>query len=145
MKLRKCYSCQKNKPLEEFYRKNKDSDQRQYQCITCGKERKKQYYENNRDKYIKEATKRAKQARKDNKKKLWKILRSSSCIDCEENDPRVLQFDHVRGKKKDNISRMVSTSQSWGLIEKEMEKCEIRCANCHTKITWDRSNWKTDW
>ena len=46
-------------------------------------------------------------------------------------DPVVLEFDHVRGKKTAEISALVIAGRSSDVIAAEMEKCEIRCANCH--------------
>jgi len=92
--------------------------------------------------------------RKNNKKKLkkyWKInakrksdiirkyligyLTQHSCVDCPEKDMLVLEFDHVRGKKKYNISNMISRGLSIKIVEKEIAKCEVRCANCHRRKT----------
>lgn len=40
-----------------------------------------------------------------------------------------LDFDHVRGVKKNNLAWM--TGQGWAVIQAEVEKCEVVCANCH--------------
>lgn len=65
-------------------------------------------------------------------------LRRHPCVDCGENDTVVLEFDHVRGKKIQAVSRMVQDSQSIETIEEEILKCEVRCANCHRRITHKR-------
>ena len=57
---------------------------------------------------------------------------------CGESDPIVLDFDHVRGKKILNISRMVAQGHRWEQIEQEIEKCEVRCANDHRRATEKR-------
>ena len=62
----------------------------------------------------------------------------SECIDCGESNPLVLDFDHVRGNKKMCISNMVRNSYSIETIQKEIEKCEIRCSNCHRIVTHKR-------
>jgi hypothetical protein len=59
-------------------------------------------------------------------------LNTHSCVDCNEDDPIVLEFDHVRGKKINNIGRAMRSMGMERLIE-EIEKCDIRCANCHTR------------
>ena len=51
------------------------------------------------------------------------------CADCENGDPRVLDFDHVRGKKLFNINE--GMTYSFGTILAEIEKCDVVCANCH--------------
>ncbi len=63
---------------------------------------------------------------------------NGKCVDCGEDDPIVLDFDHVRGVKVCDISRMAHTGyKEWRIIE-ELAKCEIRCANCHRRITHKR-------
>lgn len=62
------------------------------------------------------------------------------CADCGGLFPPVcLDFDHLPGfEKRMGISRLVSTCRSWSLIEAEMAKCELVCANCHRIRTVDR-------
>ena len=69
-------------------------------------------------------------------------LSMHACVDCGETDIRLLEFDHVRGHKTANISRLLTQGRSWLIIEAEIAKCEIRCANCHRKRTSERDgNW----
>ncbi len=70
------------------------------------------------------------------KQKLFDFLSTKKCIDCEESDPVVLEFDHIdpNGKFK-SISTMRSGHYSWASVSREMIKCEIRCANCHRRRT----------
>ena len=58
----------------------------------------------------------------------------AGCVDCGyRDDPRALQFDHVRGEKVANISDLTTASLVRLIVE--LEKCEVRCANCHMKKT----------
>jgi hypothetical protein len=59
-------------------------------------------------------------------------------VDCGETDPDVLDFDHVRGKKVCGISRMVGRGYRLWRIKAEIDKCEVRCANDHRRITKKR-------
>ncbi len=69
--------------------------------------------------------------------KLFEYLSTKKCIDCGETDPVVLDFDHVKPKNKfKQISTMLSGHWSWKSLSKEIEKCEIRCANCHRRKTY---------
>lgn len=54
-------------------------------------------------------------------------LSSHSCVDCGNSDIMVLEFDHVKGIKKRNISGLSSLKA----VKFEISKCQIRCANCH--------------
>lgn len=71
------------------------------------------------------------------KRKLAKIKEDSGCADCGEINPIVLDFDHLHDKKY-NISRMIHDGFSWKAILKEIEKCEVVCANCHRIRTHNR-------
>jgi hypothetical protein len=69
-------------------------------------------------------------------------LRSHPCVDCGESDPMVLTFDHVRGEKRMNIAELVNRGYLVEVIQEEIEKCEVRCANCHLKIEKQRRGTK---
>jgi len=68
-------------------------------------------------------------------------LLTHPCIDCGEPDIIVLEFDHVRGEKKKNISNLIMQSYSLETLIEEIKKCEVRCANCHRRVTHKRHNW----
>jgi DNA-binding NarL/FixJ family response regulator len=76
------------------------------------------------------------------KKKLAEIKEASGCKDCGEKNHIVLDFDHLHNKKY-NISRMIHDGFSWKAIAKEIEKCEVVCANCHRIRTHLRLTAKT--
>lgn len=85
---------------------------------------------------------RQKLHREKNADNLWALLSNSSCKDCQTTDPRVLEFDHLRDKSF-NVSRAVSGStRSWETIKKEIDKCDIVCANCHRIRTQERGDYK---
>ena len=96
-------------------------------------------YKNKQDQY--DAQKRH---RDKNHERMWEVLSSSFCMDCGIDDPRVLEFDHRPGVEKIfNISKAVSGStRSWALIKKEIDKCDIVCANCHRIRTQVRGGFK---
>lgn len=67
-----------------------------------------------------------------------KIKEDSGCVDCNQKYPYfVLDFDHVRGTKKDGVAQLIT----WGTLEEiyeEIDKCDIVCANCHRVRTQNR-------
>lgn len=65
-------------------------------------------------------------------------LSTHPCVDCGEDDPVVLDFDHVRGQKYKDVSRLVARAARLYVISREIEKCEVRCANCHRRATRKR-------
>jgi len=62
------------------------------------------------------------------------------CIDCGYNDFTyfsVFHFDHRNPSAKlYNVSCMIDISRkNYHMITEEIEKCDLRCANCHQKRT----------
>lgn len=66
--------------------------------------------------------------------RLWlkEYLRTHPCVDCGMADIRVLEFDHRDPSKKvANVGRMSRNGSSLAAVMREVEKCDVRCANCH--------------
>jgi L-lysine 2,3-aminomutase len=62
------------------------------------------------------------------------FLSGKCCIDCGESDPIVLEFDHIiESEKCFNIADAIAHNYSEKSLIEEMDKCEIRCANCHRR------------
>jgi transposase-like protein len=47
---------------------------------------------------------------------------------------RGLEFDHI-GLKRESVTRMAWYGCSLATIDAEIAKCDIRCANCHRRVT----------
>ena len=61
-------------------------------------------------------------------------LRKAACVDCGEQDPVVLDFDHV-GAKRAGVVQLAGREVAIAVLEREIGECEIRCANCHRRRT----------
>lgn len=49
---------------------------------------------------------------------------------------RVLDFDHEDpSSKSGEIGRLATSGMPWERIVAEIEKCSVRCANCHRRRT----------
>lgn len=59
-------------------------------------------------------------------------IRSNGCERCDESRPWCLDFHHPE-EKQDGIAQMVSERRPLTEIERELERCELLCANCHRK------------
>jgi 5-methylcytosine-specific restriction endonuclease McrA len=77
----------------------------------------------------------------ESKQFVWNYLQAYPCVDCGERDPIVLEFDHVRGKKRKIISQLVNSGYGIDVIKKEIAKCEVRCSNCHKRKTAREQGW----
>jgi hypothetical protein len=127
-----CSGCgQERDPEHDFSWKYKERGIRNARCKYCQSLKSKQHYEHNKQPYLERARTREAWVTEDNQRKLAEYFSSHPCVDCSQNDVRVLEFDHVRGKKSNDISKMMTIGCSWSTIEAEIAKCEVRCANCH--------------
>ncbi len=80
--------------------------------------------------------------RNENRRVVMEYLYSHPCVDCGEEDPVVLDFDHIEGKGKIcEVGRMLSSGYSLKAIMEEIAKCEVRCANCHRRKTARSRGW----
>ena len=79
------------------------------------------------------------QKRRTNWRLAGMIKIASGCIDCGYAEhAEALQFDHTGRDKKGNVSDLIRSDYSWKTIMEEIDKCEIRCANCHAVKTSHR-------
>lgn len=61
-------------------------------------------------------------------------LADHPCVDCDESDIVVLDFDHI-GLKRANVVDLAWGEHSIASMEREIAECEVRCANCHRRRT----------
>ena len=63
--------------------------------------------------------------------------KTNPCVDCGNTfPPEAMDFDHVRGEKIACIGHMHNHSRE--RIQTEIDKCDLRCANCHRVKTQER-------
>ena len=60
--------------------------------------------------------------------------------DCGEADLTVLDFDHLRDKTE-CVGALAARGAPAARIRGEIDKCEVRCANCHRRVTALRAGW----
>lgn len=136
-----CTSCGEEKPLDEFGFRNKKKGIRHLRCKACTRAYNRQHYQDNKQYYKKKARRWDTKQRDKARYYVTEYLLEHPCVDCGETDPLVLDFDHVRDKKRYNISNMIRLLFSIEEIKKEIAKCEVRCANCHRIKTAKEENW----
>lgn len=134
------------KDESEFFVRDKRSGRLHAQCKQCYSINRTTYsaehYKKYGHLYRDRARKRRAKIKQELQVKLLEHLTGKSCVICSENDPRVLDFDHINPKDKAfGISRAITTAVRWELIQIEMEKCQILCANCHRKKTATHQKW----
>ena len=95
----------------------------------------KRHYDSHPDYYRERNAKR----RTDVTEKYRAYKESRPCADCGNFFPYyVMHFDHL-GDKVSNVSKMVM-NRTWASVLKEIEKCDLVCANCHAYRTFNRAH-----
>jgi hypothetical protein len=88
-------------------------------------------YLRNKAAYIEQNRKSRKRVRA-----LIKAAKDVPCADCGNKYPYyVMDFDHVRGEKRTNISALIKETRDPNVVLEEITKCEVVCANCHRMRT----------
>lgn len=130
-----CISCKIRKDESQFRLRSKSKGQRHTTCKKCRSEFNKKYYREspNRKTLVR---KTFNERLKSRKSYVLEYLKNHPCGDCGETDTTVLEFDHLRDKEHDisDLKRGASLKRLQG----EINKCEVRCANCHRKVTHRR-------
>jgi len=98
----------------------------------------RRHYEANKE-VMKQRAVEAKAKQKSLLLELTRRVKDTPCKDCGiKYPPYVMDFDHVRGTKRKNVSSMVNSGVAVSTIEEEMAKCEVVCSNCHRERTFKR-------
>ena len=133
-----CTGCEEEKPLDDFYFRNREKGYRVSRCKACLSAQKAAAWASGN---IKESNYAAKARRiKASQDYIWQTFLENPCADCGQTDPLVLEFDHVRGTKKADLAKMVYQNFGIQAIIDEIAKCEVVCRNCHSIRTQTRAN-----
>tara|TARA_R110000772_G_scaffold17946_3_gene50034 strand:+ start:173369 stop:173830 length:462 start_codon:yes stop_codon:yes gene_type:complete len=142
---KRCTTCKLPKDTGEFNKNKAKKDGLNTICRECSNKHSKQYYQENKEHHIKVISKRRNITNRENRKKLFNFYLNNPCVDCTESDPIVLECDHKEGVVKFKIvSEMVNSGYSWDRIQEEIDKCDVRCSNCHKKRTAKDQGWYKD-
>ena len=107
-----------------------------YKDKNKAREYQQNWYKNNRESEIVRAMENNKEKRKVIRKFLQDYKTENPCTDCNQCFPYyVMDFDHLRDKFM-GVSKM--TYYSLDTVKKEIEKCDLVCANCHRIRTFTR-------
>ena len=142
--MKTCVKCQRFLSIECFSKKGttrQGEPRLQPYCQDCNREYQRGHYLANMKTYKEKATVWRRQRRSDLIGKLLEHFAEHPCVDCGETDPIVLQFDHVRGVKRTDVSKLVRDQRPWPEVAEEISKCDVRCANCHFRRTAVQLGW----
>jgi hypothetical protein len=130
---RTCGRCHETKEAADFAWRRQDRGQRDNYCRACRAVYKQEHYLAHRQRYIDNSQRRKRTMAAARTAYLIAFFESHPCADCGEQDPLVLEFDHL-GDKLFNISQGLR-DRAWDAVLEEMEKCDVVCANCHRRRT----------
>jgi hypothetical protein len=133
--------CKVSTPLTEFNQKRSSPDGLQPHCRECNREASRAYYRRNHAKHIIDVRANSRDYKVRNRETLLAHLLEHPCLDCGESDPTVLDFDHVRGVKSDDVSVLAALPAGRRRLRAEIDKCEVRCVNCHRRRTRRVRRW----
>ena len=140
-----CSRCKHPFPEEVYAFKNKAKGWRQSACPDCMRDYRKEHYYRHPKPYKERARERSQRNLKKCREELFQYLSQHPCVDCGETDVLVLELDHVRGEKEASVCKLLNSYKSgWDRLLKEIEKCEVRCANCHRRKTMKALGWWCD-
>jgi len=138
--MKTCVTCGTEKHEEEFNWRYKSLGIRHPTCRECQKGFRKNWYEDNKERHLKQVQDRKREARTVAREYVWKYLSTHPCEQCGESDPVVLEFHHVGGKDM-AISEFVAGGYSVVTIQAEIDRCVVLCANCHRRKTMEERGW----
>jgi hypothetical protein len=120
---------------------NQDKGNRR-KCKECNRRYQKKWYENNKELQTKRVQANTERYKVISREWLYRYLETHPCVDCGLIDPLVMHFDHRdRATKKATVSYLMCHGASLESIQKEVAKCDVRCANCHTRRTAEQLGW----
>ncbi|QZE11250.1 HNH endonuclease [Streptomyces phage Forrest] len=135
--MKYCPGCKNNLPEEKFGKNRSRKDGLQNKCKDCRKGYAATWYENNSETHYE----RVRKSRNALKKYVYEYLLSNPCVDCGEGRPQCLDFDHIDpSAKSGDITTMMKNGNRIQLLA-EIEKCVVRCANCHRVRTAEQFGW----
>ena len=131
--MKTCSNCKKRKPPTEFRLRKHSSDGRSGKCKVCATAYDNKWYHDHPHRKAQIRARNDEQILR-NVETIIAYLKTHPCIDCNEDDLLVLEFDHRYGKR-DNVANMAQCAVSTETLVNEIKKCDVRCANCHRRKT----------
>ena len=138
--MKVCSKCKRELVETEF---NKRRNGLQPWCRDCNKAQHRAHYAQNKERYKQQALDAKWQLRANALRYVMEYVSArGGCCECGESDFRCIHFNHLDpATKQYNISNMISGGYSIAKIQQELDKCNILCANCHSKHTAQQYSW----
>ena len=139
--MKKCDHCKELKEEDQFNWRYKSLGVRHNTCRECMALHQKKYFQGDaHERHLQQVKDRKHAVREKAREYVLNYLSTHPCESCGENDPRVLEFHHERGKEYP-ISLMTNGGYPIHRIQEEIDKCKVLCANCHRRLTIQERGW----
>lgn len=139
--MKQCNRCGQTKPVTEFNKKTRSYGKNlQPYCKPCQSEYQREFYAANPMRNYDTIYSGRKRRRKVLLDFLFEFFLENPCVDCGETDLLVLELDHVEDSKEFGIAKALSNTMSLTRVQREIGKCEVRCANCHRRRTAEQQH-----
>lgn len=137
--MKTCTKCKTEHPIENFGKSNSTIH---YWCKPCLAAYCRERYKNN-SKHRENLKSHTKRYQERNRQFVIDYLNQNPCP-CGQTNILTLQFDHLSDKEW-NISHKIHDC-SLENLKKEISKCQVLCANCHSiKSAHQLNSWKLKW
>jgi hypothetical protein len=113
-----------------------------HRCLDCRRAGIRAHYAANREYYKDKARTRQRVVILQTREWLLAYLSEHPCVDCGLTDVRVLEFDHRDvAEKVAAVAVLARAGYPLTRVMGEVEKCDVRCANCHRIRTHEQRDW----
>ena len=137
--MKTCTKCQIAKPTESFGKSNSTIHS---WCKPCLNARNRERYKSD-PKHRENLKSHTRRYEERNRQYVFDYLTQNPCS-CGQTNILTLQFDHLSDKEW-NISSKIHDC-SLKNLKKEISKCQVLCANCHSiKSALNNNSWKLKW
>lgn len=122
-RYKRCCGCEQFLHWSAFHKQAKSTNGLQSYCLECDRK-------SGARRYLRNIT------------YTWRYLESHPCVECGEDNPLLLEFDHL-GDKKFCIAEC--SKRSLKSIDREIAKCQVLCHSCHrikTLRSYDGPTWQ---
>jgi hypothetical protein len=133
--MRLCRPCGTSQDESEFGVRDKRTGRVHSVCRECRRGYSRRYHGKDVGAFNERRRARVARYRARNQAFVAAYLREHPCADCGVVDLIVLEFDHVRGAKRCSVSDLIRSGARIELLRAEIDKCVVRCANCHRRRT----------
>lgn len=133
--MKTCTGCKQDKPEEDF---SWQRGKRRARCKRCALDAQNTRYRADPGKQLETVYR----IRRRNREFVYQYYLTHPCADCGEARPECLEFHHHVGDDKvSDVGKLTHNTRSLDVIQAEIEKCMVLCANCHRVRTAAQQGW----